>query len=147
MFKTDVRHVLETHRCLRLARVPQLWEDDPALTHIVGDVGAEGRRRIPVRASTDFEWLLFEGAWAREARSQDVGWALLRLLDRLVPDAASMFRRRYTAQVMLEANAYNAQKAFVYAVIRMSKWLGEHRFPHGVHTWPPVPTAQDLIEA
>ncbi len=116
-----VRKVLETQRCLRTAHVPALWEDDKTVTVVLGDVRLPGGRRVPVRCSKDFEWTLVGGAWAHEARNPEVGWALLKLLDRIVPQGASMFRRRYTAQLLLESNDFVAQKAFVHSVILLSK--------------------------
>ena len=37
-------------------------------------------------------------------------------------------------------NDYVMEKAFVYGIIALSKWLGKEKFPKGVYgTWPPPP--------
>ena len=42
-------------------------------------------------------------------------------------------------------NDYVMEKAFVYGIVALSKWLGEKRFPMGVYgKWPPKMPA-DLV--
>ena len=39
---------------------------------------------------------------------------------------------------LLHINDYVMEKAFVYGIVALSKWLGEERFPYGVYgQWPP----------
>ena len=40
---------------------------------------------------------------------------------------------------MLHLNDYVLEKAFVYGILALSKWLGEKRFVYGVYgNWPPT---------
>ena len=134
--------MLRTQRCQRNADVPPLWEDDKALTATSCYVLGQGGRRQPVRCTQEFEWVLFGQAWAREGRSPDAGHALHNLLDRVVPRGATLFQRRYTPPVLLATCDGIAPKAFVHAIILLSKWLGEDRFPEGVFAWPPPVPAE-----
>ena len=133
---TAVRDVLRTQRCHRTTCVPHLWNDDHSLTVVIGNGVGEHMQRRPVRCPKDFEWLLFRQAWAAERRD-DAGWMLMKLIDDIMPEGASMFRRRYTAGLLLSMNDFVVQKAFVHATILLSKWLGADRFPVGIHVWPP----------
>ena len=134
-----VRGIELTSRCLRDTQVPQLWDDDKSLTtaSCYALMPGPGGRRAQVRCTTDFEWILFGEAWANK-RAPDAGDALRKLLDRICPHASCLFARRYTPSVVMEACDYIAPKAFVHAVILLSKWLGEARFPLGVFAWPPA---------
>ena len=99
-----------------------------------------------MRCPADFEWVLFGEAWAREKRSPAAALALAKLIDRILPNRSQMYSRRYTFAMLLEANEFVATKAFVHAIILMSKWLGEARLPLGVHYWPP-PVPAELASA
>ena len=118
--------------------MPRLWDSNASFTHIIrsSEAGPNGSR-LPVRSSKEFEWTLFKNAWASSTKN-DVAYMLVKFLDRICPQASDLFRSRYTGQVILAWADGVAEKAFVYAVILLSKWLGADRFPCGVHHWPPV---------
>lgn len=126
---------LTTQGCNRDTVVPHLWDADVGLTRVACNVRGVLRAAQPLRCSAAFEWLLFDGSWA-EASGHDAGVMLLELLDKILPGSRRLFTRRYTAAVMFREADYVAEKAFVYAVILLSKWFGED-FP-GVHAWPPA---------
>ena len=51
-----------------------------------------------------------------------------------------MFNGLWNAECLLVDCDYNLDKAFVRAVIAVSKWLGEASFPNGLFgNWPPTP--------
>jgi len=133
-----MKHVLETHGCDRTTVIPELWEDDVRLTRAIGRVALSGDRSLPVRAPEDFEWLLFGGAWSAErSRLADPAAMLQRMMQGLVPGSPLLFQRRYTMPGLVAYNGGNVAKAFVMAVMILSKWLGESVFPVGLHVWPP----------
>jgi hypothetical protein len=140
-----VHNLLRTGRVLREAHVPPLWISDSSLSNVVGTIRLPGARPTPVRCGKQFEWTLFEGHWATEVRVE-VGLALQRLFDKVVPDGNSLLARRYPPAVLLELCDFDVAKAFVYGMILMSKWLGEVRFPVGVHVWPPPMPEVVLID-
>ena len=113
-----------------------LWEDKALATGGV-HVAVPGGKHFPVRCTTDFEWLLFGQMWARECRCPEVGHALHKLLDRIVPQGAALFRRRYTPEVLFAECNDSATKVFVYAIILLSKWLGNGKHPDGGYARPP----------
>ena len=124
--------------------VPRLWVSVASFTHVIRSELGPGGSRLSVRSSKEFEWILFRNAWASSSRN-DVAYMLVKLMDRIVPQSSDLFRSRYTGQVMLAWADGVVEKAFVYAVILLSKWLGADRFPRGVHHWPPAQSsASDL---
>ena len=44
----------------------------------------------------------------------------------------------YDCGRLLALNDYVMEKAFVFGVICMSKWMREEVFPQGVYVWPPA---------
>jgi len=132
-----VRGIRDTTRCRRDTVVPGLWEPSPAFTFVIEHTqGVDGVRR-PTRCGKPFEWVLFRNGWAAGS-PHDAPRMLRRLLDAIVPEASTMLSERYRVLVILAHNDNIIEKAFVYAVILLSKWLGPGRFPEGVHAWPPA---------
>ena len=63
---------------------------------------------------------------------------LYRLFSACVPAARQVFVDAYRPLRLLHVNDYILEKAFVYGIVALSKWLGEERFPCGVYgQWPP----------
>ena len=116
--------------------MPRLWNSVASFTHVIRTEAGPSGSRLTVRSSKEFEWILFRNGWATSSRN-DAAYMLLKLMDRIAPQSSDLFRHRYTAQVMLAWADGVAEKAFVYAVILISKWLGVESFPRGVHQWPP----------
>jgi hypothetical protein len=49
-----------------------------------------------------------------------------------------IFLGNYNAARLLHLNDYVFDKAFVYGIVLLSKWIGKERFPQGVYgQWPP----------
>ena len=135
--KSEIDKIVATGRCMRLTTVPHLWDDDISLTRSIGHITSDRGDRIVARTPRDFEWHLFKQAWANESRD-DAAIMLCKLIDKLVPDASRMMNRKYTVQTLITVNHGYVQKAFVHAIILLSKWIGERKFPAGVHAWPPL---------
>ena len=132
-----VHRLSRTSRCTRSCTMPVLWEPSPALTSTVGHTTGRDGARHPARCGRDFEWLLFRNGWASGCPNGPA-YMMLKLLDRVVPQASALFASRYTVQIMLASTHHVLEQTFVFAIILLSKWLGAARFPHGVHSWPPV---------
>jgi len=63
---------------------------------------------------------------------------LLRLFSAFLPLARYVFQGAYTPLRLLHVNDYVLDKAFVYGILALSKWIGEEHFPDGVYGhWPP----------
>ena len=78
---------------------------------------------------------------------------LFRLCGRCVPYARRIFVGSHTPLRLLHQNDYILEKAFVYGIMALSKWLGRDRLPPGVYgKWPPklpaklVPTGINIIQ-
>ena len=86
--------------------------------------------------------LSFQQVIEREAPASHFGIdpceQILRLFAACVPRARDIFSGPYTPARLLHMNDYVVEKAFVYGVVALSKWLGAERFPHGIYgRWPP----------
>lgn len=141
--RTAVKHLTqvvsglsESSRIRRNTEMPLLWEPNLAWTKIIANELAGGGRRISIRSTTDFEWLVFGGP--RCSSLHDCSYMMFKLIERIVPKGRQLFRIRYTAQVLLAECEGVLEKMFVYAIILLSKWLGVDIFPEGVHEWPPA---------
>lgn len=132
-----IRLISETSRPTRTAEVPEFWETTPSLTYPISTELGIGTRRVVVRATKDFEWWFFGGRW-KDASPHDCSHQLTRVIERLAPGGSALFRQRYTARLLLDQSEGILEKAFVHAVVLLSKWLGRTRFPAGVHDWPPA---------
>lgn len=146
--ETSLRHAVSalarSSRPKLHVEMPRLWVSVASFTNVIRSEPGPNGRRLSVRCSKEFEWLLFRNAWASSSRN-DVAYMLIKLMDRIAPQSSDLFRSRYTGQVILAWADGVAEKAFVYAVILLSKWLGAERFPRGVHQWPPTePSASAL---
>ena len=73
-----------------------------------------------------------EGHWGK-----DPAEVLLRLFALCVPQAHDVFAYGYTPLKLLQLNDFVLEKAFVYGIICLSKWLTAKWFPQGVFDWPP----------
>jgi len=64
---------------------------------------------------------------------------LMTLFEQCVPHARKIFAGNYAPMKLLHMNDYVIEKTFVYAMICLSKFLGELWFSCGVFKWPPAP--------
>ena len=117
------------------------WESDRTFSHEWAFMEKPflGGPRRSVRCGLHFEAAIQQEA-AQGHLLNDPVKTLNDLFDKLVPRGAKVFRNAYCALKLLHMNDYVMEKAFVYGVIALSKWLGKERFPKGVYgTWPPPP--------
>ena len=63
----------------------------------------------------------------------------MTLFEQCVPHARKIFSGNYAPMKLLHVNEYVIEKTFVYAMICLSKFLGQEYFSWGVFTWPPPP--------
>ena len=143
VLREAIDQIVQKRHCMRTATVPHLWDDDVSFSRSVGHVTSDQGHRIVARAPRDFEWILFKEGWASESRD-DAAIMLQKLIERLVPDASRMLNRRYTVNMLITVNHGYVHKAFVHAIILLSKWLGEKKLPVGVHKWPPPPKPDNV---
>ena len=132
-------HVYKTKQMLRNTEVPDLWDDDSTLLRPVGQVLVPGGPKVVGKCPLDFEWVLFEERWAAErGKVVDPSAMLQKLVNTCLPGSHLLFARRYTLPGLISICGGNVAKAFVYALMLLSKWLGPAVFPVGVHVWPPT---------
>ena len=115
--------------------VPDLWEVNNAALIRVKAVKHPGGGSYNVRCTATFQQFLRQ-------REFDRGGCPLAtftlLLQAVVPHAINIFTREYAPIQLLHENGYIIEKAFVYAIVCLSKWLGRDRFPMGIFgQWPP----------
>ena len=136
-FKARVGYLVERGRTAQSAVLPHLWTEDTRFTNAIGNVQGPDHSHHPARCSKNFEWILYRQNWAAGSPN-DATWMLGRLFSRLIPDGISLFRARWTVQVLMHENQYVVEKAFVAGVFLASKWLRHEWLPDGLHSWPPT---------
>jgi hypothetical protein len=70
---------------------------------------------------------------------------LFKLFEASVPRARKIFDGSYTPLRLFQLNDYVLEKAFVYGIICLSKWLAPDEFPQGVFGNWPSPTPDGLV--
>ena len=69
---------------------------------------------------------------------RDASAALVDLFRLCVPNAREIFKDAFSVPRLFHINGYVMEKAFVYGIICLSKWLGPGDYPCGVFGhWPP----------
>ena len=125
--------------------IQDLWEDDRTFTN-------EWKRTTPflggarraVRCGLPFEVLVDTYA-PKTAFGHDPAETLRQLFQLCVGDVSHIFTASYSPLRLLHVNDYVLEKAFVYGIISLSKWLGKEWWPMGVYgKWPPTMPA-DLV--
>ena len=97
----------------------------------------------PVRCSARFHEILDEAdpkphTSTSKLVPRDYKETLYNLFVKVVPRAGSIFKGVYHPSILLHINNYQVEKAFVYGIIALSKWLGQAKFPQGIYgNWPP----------
>ena len=119
--------------------VKNLWDTDEHLTRVWATIPSlvPGVRK-PVKLGIHFQELLEKDA-APTMFGKDPVHSLERIFKRCVPCAGRIFNGNYSPLRMLHVNDYVLEKAFVYGILALSKWLGEKSFVYGVYgKWPPT---------
>ena len=151
--KDKESYVKEIEACMsegvfrRQVILHDLWEGNRNLTSEWASVDSctTGESR-QVRCGHHFEEMLLEVAPPSSFGNEAVE-TLFRLFELCVPSARKIFITSYTPLRLLHLNDYSLEKAFVYGIMALSKWLGRTKFPQGVHgRWPPKLPAEFVPE-
>ena len=137
-FEREVGRQLELRTFERQLFIKDLWVSDKSLTlewSMVQPLSGGPRRQV--RCGVPFQELIDKEA-PQHILGRDPVDQLDRLFSACVPRARRVFAGNYQALRLLHVNDYVLEKAFVYGIVALSKWLGEERFPYGVYgQWPP----------
>ena len=137
-FEREILRQLKAGTFQRQLFIKELWSPDKSLTlEWARTVPFTGGARCFVRCGLPFQELVDEIA-PRSMFSHDPVETLSLLFMACVPCARRVFTAAYRPLRLLHVNDYVLEKAFVYGIVALSKWLGEGRFPQGVYgSWPP----------
>ena len=103
-----------------------------------------GGQRRSVRCGLPFQVVIEKHA-SEGFFGRDPVEVLLRLFRACVPGSRHAFVNSYSPARLLHQNEYVLEKAFVYGVVALSKWMGKETFPQGIFgQWPPTPPS-DLV--
>ena len=118
--------------------IKDLWVCDKSFTLRWSNVTPFlGGAPVPVRCSQCFQQVVDDEAPRGHDAPEPVE-TLHRLFSACVPSARKVFIGSYTPLRLLHVNNYVLEKAFVYGIVALSKWLSEERFPQGAFgPWPP----------
>ena len=143
-FEGHITKALKERTFQRQVYVKDLWTADRSLTLDWSRTESWTGGRCSVRCSLMFQEMLDEVA-PKSMFDHDPVETLYKLFLACVPSARRVFTDSYGALRILHMNDYVLEKAFVYGIVALSKWLGEERYPCGVYgRWPPKMPA-DLI--
>ena len=131
----------------RLLDIPDLWDPVPSLTLSWAEVKLVfSSAKRTVRCGIKFQLVVSEHA-SPHMIAPDAADCLLRLFGKFMPRAPSIFVGPFTALQMLAANDFIMEKAFLYGVIALSKWLGQKHWHGGLYGhWPP-PAPKEVKQA
>ena len=98
-----------------------------------------GRERRRVRCGLPFQDFLNRVCpTERSFGERDASAALLCLFKKCVPKAMEIFKDAYSIPRLFHTCGYVMEKAFVFGIICLAKWVGPALFPCGVYgRWPP----------
>ena len=125
--------------------LPEIWETTTNLTMewasvvqlSASNLDRSGKTRRNVRCGAEFQEYL-ETSSRNTWKPNDPTQAMKSVFKKIVPLADRMLTESYSPLKLLHLNDYVMEKAFVYGVICLSRWLGEEHFPEGCHgQWPP----------
>ena len=139
-YKRECKRMLAMGLCDRPVFCPDLWETNVEFTHQWSQIKAFiGGAVRSVRCGLNFETLIDKHA-SPALHGRDTVAMLYCLLSACVPSARKMFVNSFSPLRLLHMNDYVIEKTFVYAIVALSKWFGEDRFPPGIYgAWPPAP--------
>jgi hypothetical protein len=144
---TRVTSLLKDRVFARQLSIKNLWDSDNTLTVTWSQIQSlAGGPRRSVRCGLPFqEWVDAVAPRGIGVFRQDAVETLYRLFSACVPHARQVFTNAYVPLRLLHMNDYVLDKAFVYGIVALSKWMGEEWFPTGVYgQWPPAMPA-DLV--
>ena len=119
--------------------IQDLWKADKAFTQEFCMVKpfTLGQQR-QVRCGLQFQELIDKEAPKDIIDGRDPVVLLERLWAKCIPYATKIFTDNNRPLRILHLNDYIIEKAFVYGIICLSKWIGPEHFGQGVHgLWPP----------
>ena len=143
-FDVHIRKKIEERVFERQLFLPELWAADKTLTvewqRVIPFSG--GDTRTVVRCGLPFQEFV-DAVAPKTHFGHDPVDTLYRLFQACVPQAKHIFTAHYTPLRLLHVNEYVLEKAFVYGIAALTKWLGKDWYPLGVHgMWPPKMPAE-----
>jgi hypothetical protein len=144
-FEREVLELLAARTFERQLFINRLWVSDKSFTMEWSSTPSftRGPRRS-VRCSLTFQEILDDFP-SPISSGYDPVQTLYQLFEAIVPYARRVFQKAYSPLRLLHVNDYDLEKAFVFGIVALSKWMGEERFPYGVYgQWPPN-VSPDLV--
>ena len=137
-FQREIVDLVKARTFQRQVFIKDLWSSDRSFTldwaRVKPFTGGADRY---VRCSLCFQEVVDEVV-PREHFGRFPVETLYALFSAFLPHARHVFTGAYSPLRLLHVNDYVLEKAFIYGIIALSKWLGEERFPPGVFgQWPP----------
>ena len=136
-FQKAIRQAVREKLFERRLDIPELWVADSSLTLPWTQMKMPHGRLHTVRCGLKFQQVVDQYAPLGSLVRDPVD-CLLRLFQRFMPYATKIFIGHSSAMQLIAANEYVFEKAFVYGLVALSKWLGADRWPEGLYgSWPP----------
>ena len=146
-WEMQVRGKVRDHVFRRQLYLIDLWVVDKTLTDAwASPVSFAGGHRRQVRVGTPFLHVV-DDTLPSNGLIRDPVNTLLLLWVKCVPLAKRIFTDQYNPLRILHVNDYVLEKAFVYGIMALVKWMGREHFPIMPKRWPPeMPKRFELPE-
>ena len=140
-FGQTVHTMFVARRFERTLHIPDLWTSDKTLTKEWARVKCYstdngGKAVRSVRCGDQFAAIIDREA-GEQKKSRNTHEMFKILFDKCVPHGHKIFEGNMQPLKLLHMNDYVIEKAFVYAVISLSKWMGKDMYPCASANWPP----------
>ena len=134
-----LRSLLKKGLFKRIIYLPRLWDDHDSFSVPWGQNQTPWGTKRLVRVSLPLLSVIEDVAPAPKYSADPCNRLLALFQACCCPRVSEVFCGPYTPARLLHMNDYIVDKAFVYGVILLSKWLGSARFPLGIFgAWPPA---------
>ena len=135
-FATQIGKAIDGKFFQRHVTIDDLWVVDKRRYEKYEPVTIKHKVSNMTHCSVPFGALLEEYGNMKGVAHQPAD-ALMTIFQQFLPWHWYVFKDEYGPLRLLQVNDYVLDKAFVFGVIALSKWLGETRFPQGIYKWPP----------
>ena len=144
-YEEEIKRLFKEKTFDRQMLIKDLWVSDKTFTlDWSTQIPLGGGAPRAVRCGVAFQQVINE-TYPESHFGHDPVEALYRIFQRCVPRARDVFDGTHSALRLLHVNDYVMEKAFVWGIVALSKWLSKDRFPAGVYgEWPPK-TPKDLV--
>ena len=140
--KAECEKKIKASRVFRTVIAPPFWildvnlATDICMKSLTWEI-KPASSKLSVWASESFAWYIFGNKPQKESKNKDPRIALREFCKQTLPGYLQTLGQRYTLAESMLRHSNCVDLAYVEAVWRYSRLMGEKWFPPGIFTWPP----------